>query len=1391
MSVVGDAWVVIRAITKSLNKDIKDGLDDAAKDAENAGDKAGAAYAKALGDTAAEDLKKSLADAIDEAADIADGRADRRGGGIGRKLASSLTSGLQAGLSGLASLTGMFAMVIGLGGLVGGLVGAVGALAAGAVALSGALAPGLVGALVVAGGALSGLVLAGGAALGIFSQLSKDASELGKNGRDVKETFSDLKDQFSELFKVVGEDSVFGPLHDVLHSISDELFPTIKTGVEGIGEALGGVLTKVGELFESPLFQADLAAMFESSATMVEHFGSGIVSLISAFASLMAAAEPLIARFSNWFSTWAEGLDVQAQAGQETGRLTGFLNRAGDVIAQVGDTLHNVWDVLKDVFTAAAPLGRVFLDNFQVAAAALSGVTSSAEGFAKITDFFKPGGQVHDNLSAVWQLVKQLGESVKELTQSDGIADLANGINRLLPGATKIIQSAVGAVGELAQSLANNVNTPAVRAGIEAVQRGFRDLGGAFAELGPALGPLLQIIGELGSNLAEVLGPAFAGISRTLPKLIEPLDQLGDALGRVLADAIEAILKLLPPLVEIIADLADAFAGPLGDALVLVADLLVPLLAVLNLLTPVFKALAPAITGVVIALVAMKAANAAGAWLTTLALRAASAVGAMQATSGAAAAAGGARGLGAFSAGARGVVTALGGPWGIALAAAVTGIIVYKSFVDKASETEERWAGKLLEGGEAAAQVYATHRDNKLVMSDNILQWLNLSASVEDAEKAQWELLAGMDPLTKSQVLLKQATNDYNYALEQGDQGDIAIATYKLRDATAANKTAMYEAAEEAGGYSAALQLVIDTLYGVQLAELAQVDARLATEDSIFRIADAQTRLNEIQADPEHTADQLARAQNDLSQAYNGASQNAITAAGQFASAATQAGIYKDTTEDQTAAVEAGMQAQVRALQRMADQAEGPTKDAILGVIATLTGMANYELDPPDVTVNTDPAISRLEQFATELGNYLGVDLPPVVPQVDNTRALLGIQDIITGLFQVDGTHSAADVSVRTDAALAPIGDVLNGLLEIDGTETTAEINAMVEQADNDINGIIKDMFLVDGQVATPEVQAQIDAAQAQLHTIVLQMLGLDTTTATPTAELDTENFGGKMGDALGGMAYLDGLTSVPGLDLEPSAFNEQYGIADADLTTLDGRVATPDATLDPALFNLLLANSNGALTDFDGRTGVPGASLEPGTFNSLLSDVNSALSTFAKRTGKPAASLDPNQFNNIHSLVNATLTTLGDRLVRPTVAINDQASGVLEGIRGRLAGIVSKTVNVVTNFLTGGNHAGGGLINQDEYSTVGEEGRELVFLSQGSYVATYQKAQKILAAASMQAAGLAGAGGGTTTLTPVPVAAPGGVTIPITVNPSAGMDELDLARKTGREFAFQYRKLT
>jgi hypothetical protein len=1261
IAVVGSAEVIIRAITTALKRDVRDGLNDAAKEAEKSGDKSGVAWGAHFGDAAESALDEAITNKIAPLLEKElNKNGDRSGRSWARSFAKSAGSALTAGLSGAFHLSTLSALVIGLGGLIGGLVGGIVDLAAGLVAVSSAAGPAIAAIGVLGGAGLTTLLAGIGVGIGIFAQLKGKLDQLAPAAAAVRNQFTTLKAAFAQVFENAGERSVFPALKRLLDTLgpNGSIFPALRKGIDQISAAIGSVIDDITRLANNPLFQHNLATILRDNSTVIRAMGDGFVDLGAAVGSLLAAASPLINRFAKWFSSWAQHIRDLTEGAQKTGQLTNFLNRAGDVAAQLGDIFKNLFGAFRDVFQAAAPLGALFLRNFQIAARGLNAFLDTAQGRQGLANFFAPNGQVHQNISALWGLIKQLGSSLVQLAQNPGIETLARGITAALPGVERLLDGTIISLGNFAQALGTAFTSPAGAKGIEGLRTGIINLGTAFGKLAPALGPALQILGDLATNLANFLGPAFAGLSRILPSLIGPLNTIGKAISDVLLAAVQAILPLLPQLVQIVADLAKAFSGPLISLISTTARVLGALLDIAGPLVGILGALAPVLGALAAGFLALKGVNAIADGFGFLGKK----LGGVADRAGPLSGTVGNLGRG-FS--------ALGGVLGVAaigIGLVTTAIETYNQFADTMAKFTHDLANALLEGGAAAEQAKSNIADLQGFLGGGGPQ--DLAAGIERSVlnfslfghslgelvptfgtvgQAVNNHLQGLSKLDFANELVTHAQNDLELAIgNSGENSDeAAAAAHRLAGAQAFAQGQQDALTRATQTYADKVAEATDAVYGQINAQLAASNTDIAAQQSLLSVKDAQAELDRVRGDSTSTADDVLRAELNLQQAQN-------TAVASAQAAAKQIGDNITANEDLGSATDRAAlstQAQIDYLSKLAATADGPVREQLLAMIENL--------------------------------RKVGAENPR--PTVD-----------------VDGLAAVKDKTDKLQGVLAGIGK---------------------------------------------------KAYKAQL-------------------DIDSSKFELKRLQAVTGLNALGLQKPTPVANINDAPFTGVFGRIIARI----GQVAKQKPT--------------------------PVANMNDAPFTGIFSRIIARIGEVAKQKPTPVANMNDQPFSGIFGKIIGRIGEIARQHPTPTVSAVDNASGTIGNIQAKLSAIVSKTVTITTVHvdkfqIKSGLAASGGLIQKDQFTTVGEEGRELVFLTQGSYVATYQKAKQILAAANIQARGLAATAsalGSAVSDSTAPGATSSrmssGISIPITVNPSAGMNETELARKTGREFAWQLGRL-
>lgn len=1323
MALLGEAWIVLRAITEKLHSDVKDGLDAAAKDVESEGNKAGSKYGESFSKSAGKKIEEDAGIDIFDGMDIGfSDRAAEEGGkakgeswmhGFLHSLSSSL-SGLDTGaqfktvfpdskedgdkkgkswadgfLKGIAgglakasaTLSAALApmlMIGGIAGLVGGAVGGITDLAAGLVSLIGPLSQATT---LLGVGFASGIsTLVQGAVIGTMwmKELTGSAKNVPPAAAAARAEFLQFKKSFQEMVGQIGSQTVFPALNSLFKELGTTALPVLRTAIQSTGQAFAGVINQLAGLLKNPVFSSNLGTVFQSNATSIRNMGGAFLSIVQAMTAVLAVAAPLINEFTTWVQKLSQHAATAAEAAQKTGKLTEALGQAAGILKTLGGLFSNTFGIIRDISIAAGPLGQALIGAWGGSAARLNEYLKSAQGLKALGNFFDPNGQVVGNLRSIGVALKVAAGGFAVLAQNAGIQQFFNGLTQVLPGVIKFLDSATTAIGQLGGAIGTAFASGAGMAGVAAMSQGIKDLGGALSLLAPALGPLMQIIGNLVSNLSTALMPALSALSRVMPQLVGPFDQIGKAVGTVLNQAILALVNLLVPLANIVANLATIFGSNLSAAIAIASAVLQVLADILSPISDVLAALAPLITAVTVAFAAWKVATSVAAGLQTLAY-----VMGIISTGGGAFA--GVLGKGA---------TALSG---MATALPVVGVLVAlvgAAFAISAQQSTD-WANALLQGGNAAEQASVQMANAKSAADQLSSGWKGalgsitglgvetrlVSKTVDDATKKYQDQLNAMSPLERANAMLTQATNDYNSAVgDLGPNSALAVGAQErmkywsdqVQQATIKDAIAHGQLAQAAGA-------VATQMYGELAAHQALVGASGATKSAVLGLEQAQNNLLESQKQFKPNSLEVQQSQLGVQQAVQGVIGTAQQSAQVWAEQAVKAGKFASDATGMAQAVTAGMQVQRAELQKLANAIPaGPLHDAVQKAIDDFSRLAKL---PP-----ADPKVVGPDTKAFDKG---AIDVSNAMTALGKLKALPLI--------------GAPDLGPLTGATNKALGDVKS----------------------------------IDNAKAKPTAYLDANPFNLTQSQVLDSIFHVGAQKPTPTAYLNPAPFQAALSAALAGSNHLAGQKPTPTADLKISPFEANFMATVGNLAALNSKTANPTATL------------------IDHASGTAAA-------------------------------------------IAASINAIHDKSVLVTVTQQMETIYHTSNARGM---------------------ATGGEVEAPNWTTVGEHGRELVFLTRGQYVATYQQAQTILAAATLesqrQARAMASVGLSNSSLrasqitssarqmaaSTVSGSLQGGssesdsrptkeINVPIAVYPSAQMDERALAKQVGVEVGYQLRRV-
>lgn len=560
MSVVGRAYVTVRAVTRQVPGDVKSGLDKALGDVDKTlGDKMGAKIGDNIGkgieksdvgksveksvsqydvDRHGRDVGTALGHAIGEslfgsassikdklraAVPDHDRESERKGFTFGRAVGVSVAAGMVKAIPG-AAVMGLILP------LIADAIPIISALGASTVALTSTLGPAMAGAAAAGGGALFGLLTTVGTLTLAF-----------KSDADAVLHMTKVLGPARDMWRGIGQDisqRLLPVLAEAGNRISFALGPTAAAGMNETAKSVGGIARQFTSLAESPMFQGNIANMWEHGAAAVRDFGAAGINAASALSSIGNAAAPLTTRFSSWVREMSAGAAKSLELSDSTGRLDVFFNKASDTAAEWGRILGNVGSALFNVFRIGTAEGGGLLDKLEGITDRFDHWTESISGRESIAKWFSDATPVIEDLRGVMVgLVKGVGNWSSSLSGARGTLQ---GISNLLPN-----------VGEILGSLSQ-----------------------AFGGVFEAVGPTVERINELAPALQSAADSIFASLGPALDDIGPPLIEVGTALLSIVESAAPLISMLgtgLGPVLSVVADaftglsaILDALPGPMG-----------------------------------------------------------------------------------------------------------------------------------------------------------------------------------------------------------------------------------------------------------------------------------------------------------------------------------------------------------------------------------------------------------------------------------------------------------------------------------------------------------------------------------------------------------------------------------------------------------------------------------------------------------------------------------------------------------------------------------------------------------------------------------------------------------------------------------------------------------
>ncbi len=304
-----------------------------------------------------------------------------------------------------------------------------------------------------------------------------------------------IKGRFKELNEAAA--SGFLPMlqKQLERLFSSGFFDMLVKGYEQVGIGLGKASQALADSLFSPTSKDNIAFLFESTGKNAEAFGRIVGNTLKGAVALLRAADPLISRFLAF-------LDNKSAANAEKIQknfvgITAFFKEAGDVAAEFGKVFGNISAGIKGMITAnmgPGSGGRMMLDGLRDSTYWMKQLNTGAGQFAA-ANYFKTTA---DTTMTMFRAFAGLGTIIKDLGTMPENKEFWEILQTGQGSLEKILRSAVETSPKLAELLVMLTEIVAAFADSEQVKAYFELLNsvvGVFVEIISGLEEFMRAIG--------------------------------------------------------------------------------------------------------------------------------------------------------------------------------------------------------------------------------------------------------------------------------------------------------------------------------------------------------------------------------------------------------------------------------------------------------------------------------------------------------------------------------------------------------------------------------------------------------------------------------------------------------------------------------------------------------------------------------------------------------------------------------------------------------------------------------------------------------------------------------------------------------------------------------
>lgn len=279
---------------------------------------------------------------------------------------------------------------------------------------------------------------------GIFDDVG-GANALGKlteAQRKFAEFINGLRPHIDDLKAAAGE-KLFGPLTDAIQNLVDNFKEPLINMLRDTGGALGEVAKQISNVVTEKDNIKNFEIVTQTNVQVIKDLGEVFGNLYDSMLTLLAAASPLITKFTEWLTVITEGWKNTLEAKQQSKALADMFDYAGEVAANLGDIIGNLVGAFMNIGRAAAGRGsggEMIITSIEEWSQRFEEFTAKLLANGELEEFFR---KVSDVFLKVLGYIKDIGKAFLKSGGADetgkSVDSMGGAVENLIGAFEKIV----------------------------------------------------------------------------------------------------------------------------------------------------------------------------------------------------------------------------------------------------------------------------------------------------------------------------------------------------------------------------------------------------------------------------------------------------------------------------------------------------------------------------------------------------------------------------------------------------------------------------------------------------------------------------------------------------------------------------------------------------------------------------------------------------------------------------------------------------------------------------------------------------------------------------------------------------------------------------------------